>query len=43
MYWWELDLSYWGLRVLEKMGLVWDLKTYPDKIYEEAESAQVPL
>ena len=41
MYWWELDLSYWGLRVLEKMGLVWDLKTYPDKIYEEAESAQV--
>ena len=38
MYWWELDISYWGLCALEKLGLVWDLKVYPKKIYEEAES-----
>ena len=37
MYWWELDLSYLILRGLEKLGLVWDLKVYPDKIYAEAE------
>jgi stearoyl-CoA desaturase (delta-9 desaturase) len=37
MYWWELDLSYYMLRVLEKLGLVWNLKVYPKKIYEEAE------
>jgi stearoyl-CoA desaturase (delta-9 desaturase) len=36
MYWWELDMSYWGLCALEKLGLVWDLKVYPKKIYEEA-------
>jgi stearoyl-CoA desaturase (delta-9 desaturase) len=37
MYWWELDLSYLMLRGLEKIGLVWDMKVYPDKIYAEAE------
>jgi stearoyl-CoA desaturase (delta-9 desaturase) len=36
MYWWELDLSYLVLRGLERLGLVWDLKVYPEKIYEEA-------
>ncbi len=41
MYWWELDLSYWLLRVLEKFGLIWDLKVYPKKIYEEAASQAV--
>ena len=38
MYWWEFDMSYWGLCALEKLGLVWDLKVYPKKIYEEANS-----
>jgi stearoyl-CoA desaturase (delta-9 desaturase) len=36
MYWWEFDLSYLMLRVLEKIGLVWDIKVYPKNIYEEA-------
>ena len=36
MYWWEFDLSFLLLRVLEKMGLIWDLKVYPKAIYEEA-------
>ena len=25
-FWWEIDLSYYGLWVLEKLGLVWDLR-----------------
>ena len=37
MYWWEFDLSYLLLRGLEKLGLVWDLKVYPEAIYAEAE------
>ena len=37
MYWWELDLSYLLLRGLEKLGLVWDLKVYPEAVYAEAE------
>ena len=36
MYWWEFDLSYLLLRGLEKLGLVWDLKSYPKVIYKEA-------
>lgn len=38
MYWWEIDLTYYLLRVLQFFGLVWDLKLYPKKIYEEARS-----
>ena len=36
MYWWEFDLSFLLLRLLEKLGLIWDLKVYPKAIYEEA-------
>jgi stearoyl-CoA desaturase (delta-9 desaturase) len=25
-FWWEIDFSYYMLRALEKLGLIWDLK-----------------
>jgi len=28
-YWWELDLTYYGLRVLAALGIIWDLKEVP--------------
>lgn len=28
-YWWEIDLTYYGLRVLAALGVVWDLKQVP--------------
>ena len=28
-YWWELDLTYYGLRALSWLGLVWDLRSVP--------------
>ncbi len=28
--WWQLDFSYYGLYIMSKLGLVWDLK-YPNK------------
>jgi stearoyl-CoA desaturase (delta-9 desaturase) len=28
-YWWEIDLTYYGLKVLSWLGLVWDLKPVP--------------
>jgi stearoyl-CoA desaturase (delta-9 desaturase) len=31
-YWWEIDLSYYGLKVLEKLGLVRDLKPVPARV-----------
>jgi len=41
MYWWEFDLTFLLLRVLEKIGLVWDLKVYPQHIYQEAAAGRV--
>ena len=31
-YWWEIDLTYYGLRLLAACGLVWDLRTVPPQI-----------
>lgn len=28
-YWWELDLTYYGLKLLEATGLIWNLKQVP--------------
>jgi stearoyl-CoA desaturase (delta-9 desaturase) len=39
-YWWELDLTHYALRALQKLGLVWDLRGPPERLYREAESAQ---
>jgi len=33
-YWWELDLTYYGLRVLSALGLIWDLRTVPNNVRE---------
>jgi stearoyl-CoA desaturase (delta-9 desaturase) len=40
MYWWEVDLSYLLLLCLEKVGLVWDIQVYPERVYAEAEANQ---
>jgi len=31
-YWWEIDLTYYVLRLLAALGLVWDLKPVPASI-----------
>jgi stearoyl-CoA desaturase (delta-9 desaturase) len=28
-YWWEIDLTYYGLRLLAALGVIWDLKEVP--------------
>ncbi len=33
-FWWEIDVSYAVLRVLEKLGVVWDLRTPPRWVLE---------
>jgi len=37
MYWWEIDISHYILKVLSWLGIVWDIRTHPKRIYEEAE------
>lgn len=33
-YWWEVDLTYYGLLLLSKLGLIWNLKPVPAHILE---------
>ncbi len=28
-YWWEIDLTYYGLKLLAALGIIWDLKAAP--------------
>lgn len=38
MYWWEIDVSHYILKVLSWFGLVWDIRRYPERLYTEAET-----
>jgi stearoyl-CoA desaturase (Delta-9 desaturase) len=31
-FWWEIDITYYGLRALQALGLIWDLKGVPNHI-----------
>lgn len=32
--WWEIDISFYILKGLEAVGLIWDLRRYPQSMYE---------
>ncbi len=32
-YWWEIDMAHYALRVLSWLGLVWDLRAPPARVY----------
>jgi stearoyl-CoA desaturase (delta-9 desaturase) len=34
-YWWEVDLTYYFLKMMSWTGLIWDLKPVPRSIYDE--------
>jgi stearoyl-CoA desaturase (delta-9 desaturase) len=31
-YWWEVDLTYYGLKLLACLGIIWDLKPIPAEV-----------
>jgi stearoyl-CoA desaturase (delta-9 desaturase) len=35
-FWWEIDVTYYLLKLLSWMGLIWDLKPVPRHVLEEA-------
>lgn len=39
-YWWEVDMSYYLLRGLERVGLVWDLRKVPKKVRDSHTAKQ---
>jgi stearoyl-CoA desaturase (delta-9 desaturase) len=34
-YWWEIDVTYYILKMLSWMGVVWDLRAPPASVYEQ--------
>ncbi len=34
-YWWEIDVSYYVIRLLGFLGLIWDIKSVPPSVLEE--------
>jgi stearoyl-CoA desaturase (Delta-9 desaturase) len=40
-FWWEIDVSYYALRALEKLGLVWDLRRPPERVLRKDLVAEV--
>jgi len=40
-YWWEIDISHYFLKALSCLGLVWDLREPPSRIYQEAQEGRL--
>ncbi|MBI4617933.1 MAG: acyl-CoA desaturase, partial [Planctomycetes bacterium] len=38
-YWWEIDTTYYILRLLAVFGIVWDVRKPPARIIEEGRRA----
>ena len=38
-YWWEIDLTYYGLKLLAYLGVIWDLHPVPARAYRRTEEA----
>ncbi len=35
-YWWEYDLTYYGLKIMSWLGIIWELNKVPARVYEQA-------
>lgn len=42
-YWWEIDCTYYVLRALAAVGLVWDLHGVPDHIRDKHADEEAPV
>ena len=40
-YWWEVDLTWYVIRLMATIGLAWDVQSVPARIYEEAQTSRV--
>jgi stearoyl-CoA desaturase (Delta-9 desaturase) len=40
-YWWEVDFTYYVLKVMSWLGIIWDLKPVPIKAYDPEEQISV--
>jgi len=42
-FWWEIDVTYWVLRGFALVGLVWDIKEPPARVYAAAQPDELEL
>ena len=41
-YWWEVDLTYYGVKLLEALGIVWDVRDVPRAVRDARGRAENP-
>ena len=41
-YWWEIDITFYILKLFSWLGIIWDLRPVPAQIYAEAATGQTP-
>jgi stearoyl-CoA desaturase (delta-9 desaturase) len=39
-YWWELDVTWYVIRLMQAVGLAWDVQAVPARVYEEARATK---
>ena len=39
-YWWEFDITWYVIRLMQAVGLAWDVQPVPKRIYEEARTTK---
>jgi stearoyl-CoA desaturase (Delta-9 desaturase) len=39
-YWWEFDPTWYAIRLMQMVGLAWDLQAVPERIYQEARATK---
>jgi len=39
-YWWEFDPTWYVIRLMQLVGLVWDVQPVPARIYAEAQATR---
>jgi stearoyl-CoA desaturase (delta-9 desaturase) len=42
-YWWEVDISYYALRVISWTGLIWNLRPVPASAYQASGASHAPV
>jgi stearoyl-CoA desaturase (delta-9 desaturase) len=39
-HWWEIDLTYYGLKILSALGLIWDLRKVPVEVLSQKRTSK---
>ena len=41
--WWEIDITYYMLKLFEKLGIIWDVKNVPQAVLKKNLVGEVEL